>query len=148
MMWPYPLEQAERRRKAMYRIYYTASLQEPDDTDTDAYGEPCLLGHGYTERSGWWSPDWTRWEVYDSKDDVSPDTYDASDERSPVQWAAEIIMERLGYVQGIDGGETFYGVDSGQNYESGVTIIPDAHLYGFSETECAMVGQIILSAQF
>jgi hypothetical protein len=132
----------------MYQIYYTASLQEPDDTDTDAYGESCLPGHGYTERSGWWSPDWTRWEVYDLQNQVRPDTYDSRDDRTPVQWAAETVMERLGYVQGIDGGTTFYGVDPEQNYGNGTTVLPDAHLYGFNEDERVMVGEIILSTQF
>ncbi len=39
------------------KLYFTATIITFDGCDTNAYGEACEPGHGYTERSGWWDPD-------------------------------------------------------------------------------------------
>jgi hypothetical protein len=39
------------------QILYTASIVTFDGSDTNAYGELCEPGQGYTEQSGFWDPD-------------------------------------------------------------------------------------------
>jgi hypothetical protein len=56
-------------------LYYSATIITLDRSDTNAYGEPCEPGQGYTERSGFWDPDHGYWRVHDCRDAVRPDTY-------------------------------------------------------------------------
>lgn len=46
-------------------IAFTADVTIPDDSDTDAYGEPTEPGYGYTREFGYWEPNWSRYDVVD-----------------------------------------------------------------------------------
>jgi hypothetical protein len=63
--------------RGLYGLYWSATTITPDGSDTNAYGEACEPGRGYTEQSGWWDPDGDFWRVHerDRRDDVRPDVY-------------------------------------------------------------------------
>jgi hypothetical protein len=71
--------------------------------NTNAYGEPCQPGRGYTERFGHWSPDRDYWTVHPSRDDVDPDIYPDDSRLTPAAWLAEQVTYRLGDLDHIDG---------------------------------------------
>lgn len=89
-------------------LYYSATIITLDGSDTNAYGEPCEPGQGYTERSGFWDPDHGYWRVHDSRDAVRPDTYPPPCGQSPARWLADRLSDRLGHVNSFDHGRTFY----------------------------------------
>jgi hypothetical protein len=90
-------------------VFYTASIITLDGSDTNAYGEPCEPGQGYTEQSGWWEPDRCYWQVRTHRTEVVPDSYPDTEHRSPAQWLADRLTARLGTVGSYDHGHTFYG---------------------------------------
>src|SRR5258705_6087818 len=75
-------------------IFYSAKIITLDGSDTNAYGEACEPGAGYTEQSGWWDPDRASWQVRENRDDVTPDVYPAGHRGSPAQWLAEQVAGR------------------------------------------------------
>jgi hypothetical protein len=89
-------------------LYYSATVITLTGGDTNAYGEACEPGHGYTEQSGHWNPDHSYWTVYPSREDVTPDLYPDSTTLTPAQWLARRVTARLGDLDHIDG-HTFYG---------------------------------------
>jgi len=89
-------------------LYYSATIITLDGSDTNAYGEPCEPGQGYTEQSGFWDPDDDYWHVHDSRDTVHPDIYPPRCGPSPARWLADRLRERLGPVDGFDHGRSFY----------------------------------------
>lgn len=127
----------------MRRVFYTGDLITPDDTDTDVYGAPTLEGYGATLASGWVDPDWTRWAVYENRDDVRPDVMDDDDEREPAKWLADTIADRLGWCE--DNGGWFSAVDSVVNYSTGDEILLSAHPDGFTEEEIARASELMRS---
>jgi hypothetical protein len=56
-------------------LYFSATIITLDGSDTNAYGEPCEPGQGYSEHSGHWDPDRSYWRVHEHRDDVRPDVY-------------------------------------------------------------------------
>jgi len=90
-------------------LYWTATIITLDGSDTTAYGEPCEAGKGYVERSGWWSPDRSYWQVHDDRDHAAPDLYPDGDPRSPGRWLADQLLARLSAVESYDDDRTFYG---------------------------------------
>ena len=89
-------------------LYYTATVVTMVGSDTNAYGEACEPGHGYTEQSGWWNPDRDYWSVHPGRDQAQPDTYPSSGELPPAHWLAIRLTDRLGPIDHFDGERTFY----------------------------------------
>lgn len=121
-------------------IYYTGDLIVSDGSDTNCYGEECEPGHGYTLTSGWCDPDWSRWEVVEDRDHVSPDVYepdeyDLEDGMTPATWLAKRLTDRLGAVEQWDGGSTIYEVDAYEHPYQGKSIRLAAHPEGFTSDE-------------
>jgi hypothetical protein len=73
----------------MRALYYSATVITLTGGDTNAYGEACEPGHGYTEQSGYWSPDRDYWTVYSCRDDVDPDVYVDDSRLTPAEWLAD-----------------------------------------------------------
>jgi hypothetical protein len=92
-------------------LYFTATIITMDGSETNAYGEVCESGHGYTEAIGWWSPDEEPWSVYQDRDQAHPDMYPSTAETPPARWLADQLAERLGPIDHFDGGRTFYSAD-------------------------------------
>ena len=90
-------------------ISYSATIITLDGSDTNAYGEACEPGAGYTEQSGHWDPDRAYWQVHAHRDDVTPDLDPPGDRRSPAQWLADRLTARLGSIASVETGHTFYG---------------------------------------
>jgi len=116
------------------QVFYTADLITPDGSDTDVYGDSCEVGHGATLTSGWVSPDWSRWDVYENKEDVKPDVY-ANDDGDVAEWLARVINDRLGAVEGHALDTSWYAVDADENYTTGVNRHMAAHPEGFTNAE-------------
>jgi hypothetical protein len=91
------------------QIIYTATIVTLDGSDTNAYGEPCEAGRGYTEQSGFWDPDRDYWQVHDHRSQVQSDFQPDLDPRRPAVWLAERLTARLGAVDALDGEDTFTG---------------------------------------
>jgi hypothetical protein len=87
----------------MRALYHSACVTTQTGGDTNAYGEACEPGHGYTEQSGHWSPDRDYWTVHPSRDDVHPDVYPDNSPLTPAEWLAEQFTDRLGDLDHIDG---------------------------------------------
>jgi hypothetical protein len=113
------------------RVYYTADLVIPDDSDTDHTGQPCEPGHGYRVESGWYDPDASRTTVHDEQDDVRPDIYDP-DDATPAEWLTERLTRRLGTVEASDY-RSIYAVDAHDH--DGVSVRMAAHPKGFTDAE-------------
>src|ERR1700730_1067380 len=93
----------------MYRVlYYTATIIAMDGSDTNAYGEACEPGQGYTEQSGWWNPEQDYWSVHPDRGQAQPDTYSPSGGPPPAPWLASQLSDRLGPIDHFDGERTFY----------------------------------------
>ncbi len=90
-------------------VFYTASVITLDGSDTNAYGEACEPGTGYSEQSGWWEPDRSYWRVREHRADVTPDVYPEAEWHSPARWLADQLTARLGAIESYDHGRTFYG---------------------------------------
>jgi len=87
----------------MRALYYSASVITLTGGNTNAYGEDCEPGHGYTEQSGHWSPERDYWTVHPSRNDVDPDVYPDNSPLTPAAWLAEQVTDRLGEIDHIDG---------------------------------------------
>jgi hypothetical protein len=74
----------------MRALSFTASVITLTGGNTNAYGEACEPGHGYTEQSGHGSPDRDYWTVQASRDDVDPDVYPDNSPLTPagLLWSA------------------------------------------------------------
>jgi ribosomal protein S27E len=114
------------------RVYFTADITTPESAERGDY-----------ERSGWWQPSWSRWEVFENQQDVEPEIYDPEDEQSPAEWLAETVTNTIGTPDGMDGSGTFYAADSDQNYSTGEDLRPAAHAYGFTDEEISDAEDII-----
>jgi hypothetical protein len=90
-------------------LYFSATIITLDGSDTNAYGEACEPGQGYTEQSGWWDPDRSYWRVHTHQHDVAPDTCPQRNRTSPPRWLADRLTARLGGIESYDSGRTFYG---------------------------------------
>jgi len=113
-------------------IYYTADLYTPDDSDTNVYGEACEPGYGETMEQGWHEPDWSTWTVFETKDQVRPDTIESDDDRFDNGFTLDDLIEqditaRLGAIDSFDG-ETAYGSDPHENYTTGQRLMVAAHI--------------------
>lgn len=113
-------------------IYYTADIFTPDDSDTNVYGEPCEPGYGQTMESGWYDESWDAWSVFDTRDEVRPDTIEFDDDRFEDGWTLDDLIEqdityRLGVLDSFDGG-TAYAADARENYTTGVRVMLAAHV--------------------
>lgn len=104
---------------------------------TNVYGEETESGYGEVLTSGWVSPDWTLWDVYESHEDVAPDVMDEDDleDMTPVDWLAQQITSRLGAVEMWDGGDSFYAADATTHPYEGKSIRLAAHPEGFTKEE-------------
>lgn len=130
------------------QIFYTADLVLPDGSDTTADGDYCGEGQGYSVESGWWDPDWSYWQVHESRDYARPDEYDAESEGQPVaQWAAECLAKRLkGWPEG-NGDGTYYSGESYAHPYEGKSICPAAHFSGFKRKELRRIAELIAQAK-
>ncbi|SRR6266540_1448813 len=89
-------------------LYFSATIIILDGSDTNAYGEPCEPGQGYSEQSGHWDPDRSYWRVHERREDVRPDVYPDQLGQTPAGWLADRLVERLGTIDSYDHGHTFY----------------------------------------
>jgi len=78
-------------------------------SDTNADGEACEPGRGYSERSGFWDPDRSYWRVHEHRAGVTPDVYPDGEPRSPARWLVDQLSAWLGAVESFDHGRSFYG---------------------------------------
>jgi hypothetical protein len=90
-------------------LYFSATIITLDGSGTNAYGEGCEPGQGYTEQSGHWSPDQSYWTVHPDRGQVRPDSCPHDWPRTPGQWLAVRLTARLGTVESFDKGRTFTG---------------------------------------
>lgn len=138
------------------KIYYTADVIIPDGTDTNAYGEPCLEGHGYTIDQGWVSPDYSDAVTFDDQEDVRPDVYDPDSghgwlDPSPARWLAETVAARLGHCEADTSlglprwfrasDDHDRGIDPSLRDNSIVTLA--AHPYGFTDREIYVASRML-----
>lgn len=114
----------------MITVQFSGDLITPDGSDTDGYGEPCEPGSGSTYASGWWAPRWTRFEVSD--DPAYADTFTMpEDEEDPAVWICDTVGEYMNWsAVEWDGGETIYAADAIEDYRTGRSIRPAAHVTG------------------
>lgn len=129
--------EAEKHRPKVRQVFYTGDLRSPDGSDTGVYGDPCEEGHGETMESGWVDPNWSLFAIWEDREDVRPDVMDDDEERSPAQWLADTITDRLGVVESFDGRGTFYAADGIDNYQTGENMTLAAHAEGFTDDELA-----------
>lgn len=126
----------------MKQIWYTGDIITPDDSNTNAYGEPCEEGHGYILNSGWVDFNWSQWVVEDKREDVSADVWDGETwgPMAPalIEWVVACISERIGWVE-VNGGGSYYSSNSSVNYKTGQEATYAAHLHGFTDDEIAAV---------
>ncbi len=113
-------------------IHYTADVFTPDDTDTNVYGEPCEAGHGQTMESGWYDEAWDAWGVFETREEVRPDTIESDDGRFDDGMTLDEIVEqvigsKIGAIDSFDG-DTAYAADPRENYETGVMVMRAAHV--------------------
>ncbi len=121
-------------------VYYTADIVRPDGSDSFD-GEPCEDGYGATIEHGWYSPDWSRGDVYESHRDVSPDQYVASRDGDARRWLADRLTSRIEYVDSDHAnvyGDSVSIYDASDGYThpyTGVNTRVAAHPYGFESWE-------------
>lgn len=117
-------------------IRFTADIVTPDGSDTDAYGEPCLPGHGYKVESGWWAPEFSRFDVSDDPTYATTFVYhDDPDAEGPVEWLVTTLRNLLpGGVEDSDG-RNYYAAGVLTDHATGTTVRPCAHIEGFSDEE-------------
>lgn len=132
-------------------LYFSATIITLDGSDTNAHGEGCEPGKGYTEQFGWWNPDRTYWRVHAGRDDVTADVYPGSEDRGPARWLADRLVTRLGAVESYDDGRTFYGafdaVHPGRLTDLAAPENPGvAHALAFIRRGVARTGQRFLTA--
>lgn len=112
----------------MTKIWVTGDLITPDGSDTSVYGDPCEPGEGMSMESGWVQTGWSRWDVYESRDDVEPFTWEA-DDGPVVEWIIEKIHETCGWVE-TDGsdGRTYYGQEADTHAYDGRSMSYAVHI--------------------
>ncbi len=116
-------------------VYYSADIIRPDGSDAFD-GEPCEDGYGATIEHGWYSPDWSRGDVYESHRDVSPDHYVASRDGDARRWLADRLTSRIEYPETDDSFGTVYDGSDGYTHPyTGVNTRVAAHPYGFEPWE-------------
>jgi hypothetical protein len=123
-------------------IYYTGDLTTPNGSDIDGYyGEATEEGTGFDYENGWVDPSWSRREVYENREDVRPDTFDATDETPLIEWIVNTLAERLGAIDltGNVGESTYYAAEADEDYITGVSIRLAAHIHGASDEILAAV---------
>lgn len=123
----------------MRALYYTASVITLTAGNTNADGDPCERGHGYTEQDGFWNPDGDYWTVHPSRGDVDPDIYPDDSPLSPAEWLAEQITDRLGDLDYVDG-PTFGGARTA--IEPGRLTGPDADQPGAVAGTSTFLGDV------
>lgn len=117
----------------MRKIYYTADLITPDGSDS-WNGEPCEPGTGAVVSNGWYSPDWSRTDVYDTREDVTPDVW--GKDVDPAVWLANTLNERLsGWPESNGDGTWYSGEGQDVDHCSGINVSVAAHAEGFTDTE-------------
>lgn len=126
------------------RVFYVADIVRPDGSDSDCYGEPCEPGCGYALESGWYDPSWSRDSVYDARESVRPDVYDADadpssddDPYTPAMWLADTLTERLGWVESVGSTDVFYSGHDDTHPYTGVSVRVAACPDGFTSEELA-----------
>ena len=112
---------------AVPRIYFTGTLITPDGSDSDVYGDGCEPGEGMTMDTGWLSPDWSRFDVYENRDDVSPDVWSA-DDGPMIDWIVERVHARCGWVEDNHDGRTYYAREADEDIYSGKSMSVAAHI--------------------
>lgn len=123
----------------MRALYYSASVITLTGGNTNAYGEACEPGHGYTEQDGFWNPDADYWTVHPSRHDGTPDIYPDDCPHDPAQWLADQITERLGDLDYVDG-NTFAGARTA--IEPGRLTGPDADPPGAVAGTSTLLGDV------
>jgi hypothetical protein len=131
-------------------VRFTADLIVSDGSDTNAYGEECEEGSGYTLESGWYSPDWSRWEVDESPTyakvytfDGTADcchwdrVYDVADHEPGraciVLWLSRLIADYLEGFPEDNGDGTVYSGESYSHPYKGKSIRPAMHVEGLDD---------------
>ncbi|MET0711082.1 MAG: hypothetical protein ABWZ30_01060 [Jiangellaceae bacterium] len=112
----------------MPRIYYTGTLIEPDGSDTDPNGEPTEPGYGSTMTDGWIDPSWSRWTVYDDRDDVAADVWEPAD-GPMIDWLIDTLIMRLSWIETHDMNETLYATEPDEDIEDGRSMSMAAHMH-------------------
>lgn len=98
-------------------LRFTADLLFSDESDTDAYGEPCEPGHGYRIESGWVDPSWSSRRVWDEPTTGTTYAGFADEGKTPGRWLADEIQAVCDSVED-NGDGTFYAVDDTEFYDS------------------------------
>lgn len=129
--------EAEKHLPKVRQVFYTGDMIVPDGSDTNAYGEPCEEGAGYELHQGWVDPEWSRFALWEDRDDVRPDVYGDDEDKSPAQWLADTITERCGWVEASDSGvpRWFTAGDPLVNHTTGEEVTVAAHPEGFTDEE-------------
>lgn len=98
-----------------------------------------------TDESGWWAPDWSRFEVSPDPEYGHTDTYEPEEDLTPVQWAAQLIERTLGAVDASDSSAPRWwsACDADQNYTTGVDVIGSAHPEGFTPHELVALSVLL-----
>jgi len=126
------------------RVYYTATVTTLDGSDTNAYGEPCEPGQGYTVADGYVDPDWSVFEpekitreraTFDTVSDSDPD---------PIGRLVERIHDRIGWVH-LDYSEHLYAQHT--RTEPGREASLCAHVHGLNDREALALHDRIKAAQ-
>jgi hypothetical protein len=123
----------------MRALYYSGSVITLTGGNTNANGEGCEPGHGYTEDCGFWNPDGDYWTVYPSRNDVDPDIYPGYSPLSPAAWLAEQVTDRLGDLDYVDV-NTFGGARTA--IEPGRLTGPDADQPGAVAGTSTLLGDV------
>ena len=131
-VWIRGQQTGDKNMTTLATIYYTADVFTPDDTDTNVYGEACEQGYGEAMESGWYDEAWDAWGVFETRDEVRPDTIESDDDRFNDEFTLDDLIEqditaRLGALDSFDGA-TAYAADSQQNYQTGVRVMVAAHV--------------------
>lgn len=126
---------------AVREVFFTGTLITPDGSDSYG-GEPCEPGSGATVQDGWVDLRWTRWEVYENREDVRSEVYEPED-GNPAQWLAEAVAERLGATEDSNSAPAWYAVDPDDNVQTGQSIRLAAHAKGFTDEEIAEADRLL-----
>src|SRR4051812_16865651 len=123
----------------MRALYYTASVITLTGGNTNADGDPCEPGHGYTEQDGFLEP---RRRLLDGPPVPRrrrPGHLPRRQPAEPAEWLAEQITDRLGDLDYVDG-PTFGGARTA--IEPGRLTGPDADQPGAVAGTCTFLGDV------
>jgi len=112
----------------MAYAYVTGDLITPDGSNVWVHGEETEPGHGATLESGWVSPSWSTFTVFENREDVERFTFDPDDDETVPEWQARLVSEILGSAHD-NGDGTFYGAESQTRLETGEDISLALHFY-------------------